>query len=378
MVDIKYPTGTNDGLIKPFADDPPMYSRTGAFGSFTGSNSRNIVWGGNSSANADYEDNHILIHHIRIVNTDDDNNSRTIYFYHDNDATSANARVAKSLLFYIVLAGVHTDHVSSVINIEFPIPLVVRNGCRITASGNGPLADVCYTVLNNSNTLDWYTDLQYRYLTGASYGSSGSISVHPNFGTAATVDTLSTAADHVTGTYTKVALTGGTGYGAEATVVVDSTGASGPPQLGAVSSVTITEKGDGYTIDDTLTINNATIGGAANATCDIASLTYITTDVQLWGGLGINLSDTNDDYSRTSIRNGGSSTRAIISLQMNTHFTTDQSAANTNTDGGVVWYPYPVHLKSGMQIYNDDSSLYSAWFYRPVKQSGITYDQYGD
>jgi hypothetical protein len=395
MVDIKYPTGTNDGLLKPFADDPPMYSRVGGFSSFSGSNSYNIVWGGTSSANTDYEDNHILIHNIKIVNTDDDNDTTTIYFYHDNDTTSANARAAKSLLFYIALNGVQTDAVPSVVNIPFPIPLIVRNGCRVAASRVGPLVDVCYTVLNNSNTLDWYNDLQYRYLTGASAGASafggdgtGSgptggaqtpIDVHPNFGRALTVDTLSTVADHITATYPDVALSGGTGYGAKATVVVNSTGASGPPQLGAVASVTITAAGDGYTINDSLTINNATIGGAANATCDIATVTPITTDVQLWGGFVNNSAvEINDDYSRAIIRNGGNSTRAISSMQMNQHATTDQSAANTNTDDGVVWYPYPVHLKNGMKIYHDDDDLRSVWFYRPVKQSGITYDQFGD
>jgi hypothetical protein len=381
MVDIKYPTGTKDGLLKPFADDPPMYSRTGTYTNFTSTNSRNIVWGGSSSANTDYEDNHILIHHIRIINRDDDDGEAFIYFYHNNDATSANTnpKPAKNLLFYLCLTDVDKDIASSVLNIQFPIPLVIKNGCRIAASkSNAIIADVCYTVLNNSNTLDWYTNLQYRYLTGASKSTSGSTSVHPNFGTAGSVDTFSTAADHITATYTDVALTGGTGYGAEATVVVNSTGASGPPQLGAVASVTITERGAGYTINDTLTIDNATIGGVANATCDVSGLYFITTDVELWGGYAINSTTDSGEYMRAQVRNGAGSTRASMGLNMNQHAALDQSAALSNTDDGVVWYPYPVHLKSGMYIYNDDSDIRSAWFYRPVKQSGATYDQYGD
>jgi hypothetical protein len=55
------------------------------------------------------------------------------------------------------------------------------------------------------------------------------------------------------GTYYDVPLTGGTGKGARATVVVAG---------GVVTTVTITEGGDGYTVADALSASNANIGGA--------------------------------------------------------------------------------------------------------------------
>ena len=383
----KFPKGTEEGLLQPFADKPPMYTRVAAFTSFTGSNSYNIVWGGIGSSNTDYENNHILIHNIKIVNTDDNNDTRTIYFYQDNDTTNANARNVRSLMFYFVLPGVHRDVVSTVIDIHFPIPLVVRGGCRITASGGGPLADVCYTVLNSSDVTDWYSDLQYRYLSGATGPSASqypnTIDVHPNMGPLLTVDTLSTADDHSTGTHTEVDLTQTVGakygYGAKATVVVDD---SGDTDEGQITSVTVTKTGEGYAVGPTgttLTIDNATIGGAADATCDVATTGPITSDVELWGAYVLNTAvEVNDDYSRAYVKNGAAGFRAVVTAQMNQHAATDQSAANTNTDDNVVWFPYPVHLKSGMKMYHDDEDLRSVWFYRPAKHSGLTYDQYGD
>jgi hypothetical protein len=60
-----------------------------------------------------------------------------------------------------------------------------------------------------------------------------------------------TAAD----TYTGVALTGGTGTGAVATIVVAG---------GAVTTVTLTSFGKGYTANDSLTTANSNLGGAGS------------------------------------------------------------------------------------------------------------------
>ena len=80
----------------------------------------------------------------------------------------------------------------------------------------------------------------------------------------ATVDTISTShSDHTNATYTNVSLTGGSGSGAKATVVVES---------GAISSVTLTTSGSGYAIDDTLTISSSVIGGGGDETVDVATL----------------------------------------------------------------------------------------------------------
>ena len=83
----------------------------------------------------------------------------------------------------------------------------------------------------------------------------------------ATVDTIAHNSDHTEATYTGVSLTGGTGSGAIATVVVNASS--------QVASVTITTAGTDYVVDDTLTISKDTIGGAADATCDVATLAAI-------------------------------------------------------------------------------------------------------
>lgn len=90
-----------------------------------------------------------------------------------------------------------------------------------------------------------------------------------------TVDNITHGGDHTENIYTGIALGGGTGAGAEATVVVDA--------AGDVTSVTITNPGTGYLEADAgLTIDNATIGGAADATVDVLTLIMQNTPAE-WG-----------------------------------------------------------------------------------------------
>jgi len=67
--------------------------------------------------------------------------------------------------------------------------------------------------------------------------------------------TLVGGSAYTNGTYTNVALTGGSGTGAQATVVVSG---------GAVTSVTITARGAAYAIDNTLSATAASIGGTGS------------------------------------------------------------------------------------------------------------------
>jgi hypothetical protein len=84
-------------------------------------------------------------------------------------------------------------------------------------------------------------------------------------GEVATCGTITHAGDHDDGTYTSVALSGGSGSGAQATVIVSGDN---------VTSVSITNGGTGlYQIGDVLTIDNATIGGDDNATIRVATVT---------------------------------------------------------------------------------------------------------
>ncbi len=86
-------------------------------------------------------------------------------------------------------------------------------------------------------------------------------------GEVATFGTITHGGDHDDGTYTSVALSGGSGSGAEATVIVSGDN---------VTSVSITDGGTGlYQIGDVLTIDNAKTGGDDNATCRVATVTAI-------------------------------------------------------------------------------------------------------
>jgi hypothetical protein len=74
-------------------------------------------------------------------------------------------------------------------------------------------------------------------------------------GPIATLGTIIGGAAYTNGTYNNVTLTGGTGIGAKATIVVAG---------GAVTTVTITAAGTGYTVGDSLTAPAASIGGTGS------------------------------------------------------------------------------------------------------------------
>lgn len=70
---------------------------------------------------------------------------------------------------------------------------------------------------------------------------------------------------YTTGTYNGVALTGGTGTGATANIVVSG---------GAVTSVTLVNGGSGYDVGETLSAASATIGGTGSGfTIQVATTT---------------------------------------------------------------------------------------------------------
>ena len=85
---------------------------------------------------------------------------------------------------------------------------------------------------------------------------------HPSYNTTVlgydtlVLGTITPGSAYVTGTYTNVPLTGGTGSGALATIVVTS---------GAVSSVNVTYGGTGYTVGDSLSAANTSLGGSGSS-----------------------------------------------------------------------------------------------------------------
>ena len=91
-----------------------------------------------------------------------------------------------------------------------------------------------------------------------------------------TLNTLVGGSAYTNGTYTGVDLTGGTGTGAKATIVVAGN---------VVSSVTVTTKGTYYQVGDTLSATPASIGGTGSGfSIKIATTngTFIPSDLNLW------------------------------------------------------------------------------------------------
>ena len=89
-------------------------------------------------------------------------------------------------------------------------------------------------------------------MTVSSLATDGAVTV----GAVASLGTLWSGINYVTGTYTGVNLTNGHGTGAKATIVVDETG--------VVTTVTVTTAGTGYAVGDELSASAADLGVAVN------------------------------------------------------------------------------------------------------------------
>lgn len=125
----------------------------------------------------------------------------------------------------------------------------------IPQQGKLPLAWSCYNV-------DGYTMTKFF---GGTYTPYKSINV---------LGTVVPGTGYTNGTYKNVALTGGTGQQARATIVVAST---------AVSTVTITQAGYGYTASDSLSALASDIGGTGTGfSVPITSLTNAGGTFNTW------------------------------------------------------------------------------------------------
>jgi len=97
-----------------------------------------------------------------------------------------------------------------------------------------------------------------------------------NGGPVLTTGTLVGGSLYTNGTYSAVTLTGGSGTGVKATIVVSGA---------VVSSVTITTAGNGYVVGDTLTCANTSIGGTGSGwSCKVATVDskFTASDFNLW------------------------------------------------------------------------------------------------
>ena len=91
-----------------------------------------------------------------------------------------------------------------------------------------------------------------------------------------TLNTLVGGTLYTNGTYTNVTLTGGSGSGAKATIVVSG---------GSVTTVTLTAAGNGYVVGNTLSATAATIGGTGSGfSINVATIDdgFTASDLNLW------------------------------------------------------------------------------------------------
>ena len=120
------------------------------------------------------------------------------------------------------------------------------------------LADLQSSLLTSSNTMS-------AILPALSYDMAHTTAI-------ATLGAISAAGSGYTdGTYTKVPLTGGTGDGAIATVVVSG---------GVVTTVTLTDGGSGYTVADSLSAPADSIGGTCTSAFAVPVATLSTVTVK--------------------------------------------------------------------------------------------------
>jgi hypothetical protein len=154
---------------------------------------------------------------------------------------------------------------------------VFRNTPLTSGSGTGATANI--VVANNRVFSVEIVNEGVNYAVGdtlsmALGGSTNGI---------ATISAVTGGSNYTNGTYTSVPLTGGTGSGAQATVVVASN---------AVSSVTITNAGTGYTVADAMSASAALLGNGINVLNTgalVGGTNYTTgtyTSVPLTGGTG--------------------------------------------------------------------------------------------
>ena len=142
-------------------------------------------------------------------------------------------------------------------------------------SGTGATANI--TVFGNKVTNVQIVEPGVDY----AIGDSLSATLGGSTNAVATLGAITGGSNYTNGTYTGVSLTGGTGTGAQATIVVASN---------AVSSVTITAPGQGYTVADSLSCAASAIGNGINTIgAPVGGSLYgngTYTNVPLTGGTG--------------------------------------------------------------------------------------------
>lgn len=152
---------------------------------------------------------------------------------------------AKVGINYLMENSFSVPNINEVTDREFTIPVTETDVMLLSTSAaagtyaKSKLKFVCITNKDDTNFLR----LRLKKIATNRISLLGNIVASPG------------SSGYVNGTYINVPLTGGTGTGALATIVV-----GGSPG-GRVLSVTLTTKGNGYTAGDALSASNTNLGG---------------------------------------------------------------------------------------------------------------------
>jgi len=140
---------------------------------------------------------------------------------------------------------------------------------RISDQIFGPTRGMFVDAANGLNSIFTSHASGIQVIAVDNNGVGAGVSSFTFTGPVATLGTIVGGAAYTNGTYNDVTLTGGTGTGAKATIVVSG---------GTVTTVTITAAGTGYTVGNSLTAPAASIGGTgAGFSVPIATITAVFT-----------------------------------------------------------------------------------------------------
>ncbi len=366
------------------AGESEIISRVGAYDAFTDSNIINVAWGGNTNTETGgaYDGRNILIHHIKVTNTNPDK-SKELHFWSNNYVDRVIDH--EDYLFNIPVAISKDDGDGKLDTvIDFPIPLLVMGGCNIGvrdvnsygagAWDNNVRAEICYTVLESTPDTASFDELKYKYLSAFHTYAAGSTGGASGGEHAIQPDTQSTVWKE------DIEIWGG--------MVLNYLNATGS---------TATAKTYVKNADGNIVATISVLKGETNAiTLNYPTGFTLPSLPSLTGGSGGSLGDAGDwiafaasafDFDNMPIvlptlptLTGGSIGAIVWAVDHDPSQEKVWALKAGGSDAQVTFYPYPVYCAgnaaaaSNMKVYTGASGsnhTRGTWFYRPVKAQGV-------
>ena len=154
------------------ASSAPMFSRVGLYSTFSSVPAAGYPI--EKTTTAPYASNNILIHSIRCLQTNDEDDA-TMAIY--NNSVNTTDVSASSLVMRWVIN--RQSKKNNTFNIDFPIPLFLQGGGRIDYDESplvsGPVVTICYTVLDSQGALP---NAEYTFLSSCQQSVDGALTTH--------------------------------------------------------------------------------------------------------------------------------------------------------------------------------------------------------